>query len=300
MGQMVADTEIDGNLDSSGFNHVALKFRHNRVVDSITVTPQGDSTLPGRTVQFADSAFDLLGHALGPQPVTWSTSDSTRATISASGLLTAIAPGSVIVSASNHGVTGHAPINVLRPVTSVIITPPTLTFVAPAMVSLTVTLLDTAGSVVTGRRITWSSSNGTVAHVSTSGAVTAGATGAADIRATVPFDGRTGASHVTVRTVHLMQVAAGASHTCGLDADSSVACWGDGLAGQLGAAVRTTVTAPLYVNGGIRFRGVEAGNVHTCGLAVDSAAYCWGGDGAGQLGDGMTYPIRFRLPSLGG
>src|SRR5512134_3980283 len=46
-GQMAADTGINGNLDSSGFSHVALKFRRYPVVDSIAVTPRSDSALPG-------------------------------------------------------------------------------------------------------------------------------------------------------------------------------------------------------------------------------------------------------------
>jgi Regulator of Chromosome Condensation (RCC1) repeat protein/Big-like domain-containing protein len=299
-GQMAGDTEMDGNLDSSGFNHLALKFTHNPVVVSITVAPHSDSTLPKYTVQFTDSAFDLLGRALAPQPVTWSTSDPTRAIISASGLLTAIAPGSVTVSASNHGVVGQAQINVLRPVVSVVITPPTVRLVVPTTVPLTATLLDTTGSVITGRVLTWSSSDGGVASVAPSGAVTARATGSADIRATASLDGRNSAAHVTVRTVQLTQITAGANHTCGVAADSSVACWGDGEVGQLGAAVRTTVTAPLLVNGSVRFSAVSAGHVHTCGLAVDSAAYCWGGDGAGQLGDGNSTSDTVPVAVVGG
>lgn len=299
-GQMAADTGMDGNLDGSGFNHVALKFRHNPVVVSITLAPQDDSTIPGLTVQFVHAAFDLLGRALAPPPVTWSTSDTTGATISASGLLTAIAPGSVTVSASSNGVVGQTQINVLRPVVSVVITPPTVGFVVPATVPLTATLLDSTGSVITGRALSWSSSNAGVAQVTPSGSVTARATGFADIRTTVTLDGRSRLTPVSVRTVQFTHIAAGATHTCGMVADSIVACWGDGLVGQLGSEVRTTISAPVFVQGAVRFRILSAGHVHTCGLAVDSAAYCWGGDGAGQLGDGNDISDTVPVAVAGG
>jgi alpha-tubulin suppressor-like RCC1 family protein len=299
-GQVVADTEMIGNLDSSGFNHLALTFSHNPVVVSITVAPQSDSALPGHTIQFTDSAFDLLGRPLAPQPVTWSTSDPTLATISATGLLTTVAPGVVAVQASYQGVVGEAPMNVLRPVVSVIVHPPALTLVALASVPLTATLLDTTGNIVTGRPVTWTSLNSAVARVTPADSVMGQARGSTDIRGTVVLDGRSGLTHVTVRVARLKQLAAGTTHTCGIDVDSSAACWGDGQVGQLGSALRTIAAAPLFVSGGLRFKTLVAGHVHTCGLAVDSAAYCWGGDASGQLGDGDDISDTVPVPVTGG
>jgi alpha-tubulin suppressor-like RCC1 family protein len=299
-GQVVADTEMVGNLDSSGFSHLALTFSHNPVVVSITVAPQSDSTLPGRTVQFTDIALDLLGRLLAPQAVTWATTDSTLATISATGLMTAVAPGPVTVQANFHGVVGAAPMQVLRPVVSVIVHPPAQTFAVPATVPLSATLLDATGNVITGRAITWVALNSVVARVTLADSVKAEAPGSTDVRATVVLDGRSGLTHVTVRTVQVTQLAAGVTHTCGIDADSSVACWGEGLVGQLGSAIRTIAAAPLFVSGGLHFATLVAGHVHTCGLTADSTAYCWGGDGSGQLGDGDAISDTVPVPVTGG
>jgi alpha-tubulin suppressor-like RCC1 family protein len=299
-GVMVADTEIVGHLDSSGFNHLPHRFSRNPVVGSITVAPQSDSTLPGRTVQFRASAFDLLGRPI-PQPsVSWGTSDSTRATISTSGLLNAVTPGSVTVSASSNGVVGQTPFKVLSLVASVIVNPPEMTLVVPTTVGLSATLLDSTGSEITGRAVSWSSLNAAVAQVTPGDSVKGQSTGSANVRATVTLDGKTGITHVTVRTTQITQLAGGGTHTCGIDADSTVVCWGDGRVGQLGGGLRTIVAAPMFVVGARRFRAIVAGHVHTCGLAVDSAAYCWGGDVFGQQGDGNDTPDTVPVPAVGG
>jgi alpha-tubulin suppressor-like RCC1 family protein len=299
-GLMVADTEMDGKLNGSGFNQLALQFHHHPVVVSLTVGPQGDSTIPGRTVQFVDTAFDLAGRPIGSQPATWSTSDPTRATISPGGLLSAIAPGPVTVRATHETVVGETQFNVLRPVASVTIAPAPLSLVVPASLPLAALLQDASGSVITGRAMSWSSSNPPVAPVTPSGEVTAQALGSADIRASVDLDGRTGVAYASIRTMHLTQLTGGATHTCGVDADGTAACWGDGLVGQLGVAVRTNILAAAFVSGGIRFHVLSAGHAHTCGLAVDSAAYCWGGDWFGQLGDGNNTTDTVPAPVTGG
>jgi len=62
--------------------------------------------------------------------------------------------------------------------------------------------------------------------------VQAVALGSADIRATVVLDGTAGVSRVTVRTTQLTALVAGEDFTCGIDRDSTAACWGDGLFGS--------------------------------------------------------------------
>lgn len=295
-----ADTEMDGVLAGSGFSNVALHLKHHAIVDSLTVGPQSDSTVPGHAAQFTDTAFDLLHRALPPQVVTWSISDSTRASISAGGLLTAVAPGPVTVTASVSNIRGHAPFQILQPVDSVVIAPEQLAAVAPNTLPFAVVTLNSTDSVISGRALSWSSSNMAVARVDQTGLVTIRGLGSADIRATVQLDGKSNASHVIVRTVSLTQVTAGGLHTCAIDADSTVACWGDGTRGQLGSAVRYTIAAPLFVSGGTRFRLVRAGDAHTCGLAVDSSAYCWGLDASGQLGDGNDITDTVPVAVTGG
>ncbi len=297
-GRIYGDTVMVGNIDGSGFSLLPLTFSHNPVVVSITIPV--DSTVAGHTVQLKDSAFDLLGRSIPPPPVTWSTSDTTLAKISATGLLTGIAPGVVTVRATHGSVVGQAAVTVLVPVATVTLNPPSLTLVTLAGVLPTAILRDATGNLITGRAVAWVSLNTTVARVNPDNSVEAQALGSTDIKGTAVLDGRSALMHVTVRTVQPTQLAGGATHTCGIDADGSVACWGDGLVGQLGSGFRWTVAAPVFITSGVRFEALAAGFVHTCGLAVDSTAYCWGGDGSGQLGNGIVIPDTVPVGVTGG
>ena len=58
-------------------------------------------------------------------------------------------------------------------------------------------------------------------------------------------------------------VSAGWAHTCAVDADGSVGCWGDNAEGQ--------ASPP-----GGEFISVSAGWEHTCGIRTDGSVVCWG------------------------
>lgn len=299
-GQMLADTSIQGNLDSAGFAHVPLTFTHHPIVDSLSLAPRNDSLLPGRTRQFTAFAFDLLGRPLAGQAVNWSTSDTSLATISPTGLLTAHAPGVVTVQAKHDSVVAQVSLKLLRPVATVVVHPPLVSMVVPTTLVLSTKLLDSTGVEITGRTISWTSLNTAVARITAPDSVKASAPGSADVRVTAVLDQQSGIAHVTVRTTELTHLAGGEAHTCGIDSDSTVSCWGEGLVGQLGAALRTQVASPLFVAGGLHFKFIAAGHTHTCGLTADSAAYCWGGDGSGQLGDGDFVPDTVPVAVTGG
>ncbi len=93
-------------------------------------------------------------------------------------------------------------------------------------------------------------------------------------------------------SIPLVALAAGQSHTCGLDSEGRAFCWGSDRDGQLGlgspAAERCGVfpcaTRPRPVAGDLRFRALATGLRFTCGLTVGSVVYCWGLNDVGQLG----------------
>ena len=82
------------------------------------------------------------------------------------------------------------------PVASVTVAPASAPLMVGQTVQLMATLRDAAGSVLTGRTVTWSTSVGSVATVSSSGLVGAAAVGSATITAT--SEGQSGAATVTV------------------------------------------------------------------------------------------------------
>lgn len=80
-------------------------------------------------------------------------------------------------------------------------------------------------------------------------------------------------------------LAAGDAHTCGVQSDGSVWCWGANDAGQLGQDGGDRAE-PTHVGNG--FVSVAAGATHTCAILADASMECWGGNSRGQLGNGTS------------
>ena len=88
---------------------------------------------------------------------------------------------------------------------------------------------------------------------------------------------------------HVIALAAGDYHTCGLLTTGEVRCWGQNTAGQLGNGSRTQQNTPVAVTGLPRpATALGAGWNHTCAILDSGALYCWGANADGQLGDGST------------
>lgn len=84
-------------------------------------------------------------------------------------------------------------------------------------------------------------------------------------------------------------IAAGSSHTCGVEAGTGTAwCWGDGSSGQRGDGTTELRQRPRRVQSDERFRQISADSTHTCAVTESNALYCWGGNAFGQLGIGGT------------
>jgi hypothetical protein len=65
----------------------------------VRVSPGTSSVLPGRTLQLAALVLDADGNLLSGQEVSWSSSNSSFATVSESGLVTGVAEGAVTITA---------------------------------------------------------------------------------------------------------------------------------------------------------------------------------------------------------
>ena len=83
----------------------------NRVVASIQVHLASSTIQVGQTTQASVTMKDRRGRPIS-RTVTWSSSDPAVATISGSGLVTAVKAGSANIIASSSGVTGSAPLTV--------------------------------------------------------------------------------------------------------------------------------------------------------------------------------------------
>lgn len=168
-------------------------------VATVTVAPQGPTLIVGATLQLVAVTKDASGNTLSGRTITWSSSSSGVASVSASGVVTAAAAGTASVTATSEGVTGTTSVTVaVAPVTSVTVTPATGSLIIGATLQLSATTKDAAGDTLTGRAISWSSSNTSIASVSSSGLVTAVGVGTATI--TASSEGISGTSSIAVAT----------------------------------------------------------------------------------------------------
>ena len=129
--------------------------------------------------------------------VAWSSGNTSVATVSSTGVVTAKAAGTttITVTTKDGGKTATCNVTVVIPVTGVSLDQTSLTMVAGDNRTLTATV---SPSDATDKSVTWSSSNTSVATVSSTGVVTAKAGGSATITVTTNDGGKTASCSVTV------------------------------------------------------------------------------------------------------
>ena len=184
----------EGKTDSSALN---VSAPPTIPVASVSVSPTSATLQIGGSQQLSVVTRDANNNVLTGRVVTWGSANAAIATVSSSGLVRAVTAGSTTVTASSEGQTASAAITVaLAPVAAVTVSPATNTLQIGGTVQLSAVTRDAGNNVLSGRAITWSSSNAVVATVSTSGFVTALTAGTATV--TASSEGKTGSSTVTV------------------------------------------------------------------------------------------------------
>jgi trimeric autotransporter adhesin len=144
------------------------------------------------TVTFSDSTTqDVTSKA------TWVSSNTAVLTVSSSGIVTAVAPGTAILEATYQGVAGTIAITVTTgaTVSSVAVNGTVPAIGSTSQFTSTATFSDGTTQDVTSTAA-WVSFNAAVARVSSSGVVTAVATGTAVVKAT--YQGSSGTFTLTV------------------------------------------------------------------------------------------------------
>ncbi len=171
-------------------------------VDSVAVTPAPASVAVGITLQLTATLKDANGNTLTGRTVTWGTSDATLATVDANGLVTGKSVGGpVVITATSEGKSGTSSLTVTpAPVASVDVTPTPASVIVGTTLQLTATPKDAAGNALTGRTVTWGTSNATLATVDANGLVTGNAAGG-PVTITATSEGKSGSSAVTVNAV---------------------------------------------------------------------------------------------------
>ena len=212
-----------------------------------------------------------------------------------------------VVNETNATVSGetssfsiYAVLEVAAPVVVVTMSATVATVSVGQTLQLTATPKDALGNALTGRTITWTSTAGTVATVSSSGLVTTAALGQTTVKATSEgVEGQTAITVIPATIPSERTLAVGARHACGLDPAGKAYCWGENGFGELGDGTRIDRTQPTPVNTTARFVAITVGGAISCGLSQAGAVFCWGrntltGDGSS---DDRLLPVTVGLPS---
>ncbi|MCU0624850.1 MAG: Ig-like domain-containing protein, partial [Gemmatimonadaceae bacterium] len=135
-------------------------------VASVTLAPTSATIVAGGTVTLVPTVRDVRGRDVVGRPMLWESLAPAVATVSPSGVVTGVTPGSATVRLTVDGVVATAPITVTAiPVASVTLAPDSLTLDAGAAATLNATTRSSTGAVLTGRAITWRSLDPTIATV---------------------------------------------------------------------------------------------------------------------------------------
>jgi outer membrane protein OmpA-like peptidoglycan-associated protein len=202
---------VEGGLDlfsasstTSGLGLVTVGLSYftgaKKVLTQIAVNP-GSATLAAlrATTQFSAVAHDQKGRPMAGKMFTWRSSNPSVATVSSTGLVTAVGDGSAMISAASEGVTGSANVMVSRSAASVALAPTSASLNALGATQQFGASARDPGNSPVNVTYTWTSSNPAVATVSPSGLVTAVGNGTATI--TANSSGKTAAATVTVAQV---------------------------------------------------------------------------------------------------
>ena len=253
-------------VSSGGVSATAQVTVAAPVVASVEVSPPSSSMVRGTTLQLSATARDAAGNVIQLNVTTWGTSDEAVATVSASGLVTAVAAGGPVTITAYAGTeTGSATITVTEP-------------------------------IVPATRLSVGAEHSCVVRVDESalcwGANTDGRLG----------DGTTSPHTrpaVVGGSLHFREIAAGGTTTCGIVTDGPSYCWGSGASGNLGTGGTANVLLPAPITPAGEVFAVIAPSQSvrsTCALGLSGAVYCWGADPTRIMTGLDVVPMPTLLP----
>ncbi len=171
-----------------------------------TVSPGSIGLVAGHSQQLSVSLTDAAGNSVPTQSTSWTSSNTSVATVSASGVVMGVHAGSSTITATSGGATGSATAAVSAgSVQHIVVSPFTSNLSTGGTSQLTATLTDGSGNLISGQAVAWSSSNTSVATISTSGLVTAVHSGSSTI--TAAAGGTSGTASVDVAAGAVSSVA---------------------------------------------------------------------------------------------
>lgn len=179
-------------------------FPSSSTITALSISPTGPFVKPQNNKQFTATATfgnNTMGDATNQ--VTWTSSNTSIATINTAGLATGVATGTTTITAKSGSVSANTVLTVSnRTVTSVAVNPSTATInfslggQTQQAFSAQANFDDGTNATVTNLA-GWTSSNNSVATVNTNGVATAVTTGTVTI--TASYGGQNGTATLTVQ-----------------------------------------------------------------------------------------------------
>ena len=253
--------------------------------------------------QLSAMVQDSAGNMLVDVPVTWSghPDPSDVATVSETGLVTAIREGGFSVTATAGGISGYSEVIVRLPdaAASVTVTPSSMELPPGSALPIAATVRDASGRTLQ-RDVRWSSSNPSVARFDDPFGEKVWGVSAGTATITARSGDAFGTATITVAPRPILGVtfdtvfSAGSFQTCALNVAGAAYCWGGTTSNNWGT--RYSPPVPVRVTGGFVFTSLATSGYLSCGLVGAGEAHCWN-----YFGDLATIasPTAFTSLALG-
>ena len=263
----------------------------------------------GETVQLAATAKDA-GGATVSKSFTWLSSDDAVATVSSSGLVTAVGNGTATITASVDGKNGTADVTVSQVAAKLgFTTSPSNAdqgqTISPAVIVTALDARDNTATNYSGDVAVALATNpgGASLGGTMSIAASAGVAAFSDLTVDKAASGYTleaSANGLMSSTSGSFDIAgpapqgawsavsAGGLFTCGHRSGVGF-CWGTNGDGRLGAGSGgANATVPITLAAIQQVKALDAGDRHGCAVTVPGTVHCWGYNANGQLGDATS------------
>ena len=209
------------------------------VVAAVAIAVNASNIQVGQSTQAVATATDSSGNSITGRTVTWSSSAPSVATVSSAGVITGASVGTSKITATVDGVSASITETVsTSTVANVSVVLGSSSILVGGTTQATATATDASGNIITGRTVTWNSSNVSIATVSNTGVVTAAGAGTVSISGTV--DGITSGATLVVTSPTVASVtvtAPSSSITAGQTLQATAT-----VLDPSGAKLNTTVT----------------------------------------------------------
>jgi uncharacterized protein YjdB len=183
-GEMKAEAGAHNRFKLSPVEFTASALDGESQAASVEVTPSS-ATLNaiGDTVQLTAVVRDANGNQTSTGSVSWSSKNTSIATVDAAGRVVARKQGRASIVASVGSVTDSAVVDVEQLAASVTVSPASATLAKGSSHQFSATVKDANGATISEPSLTWTSSNPGVASVDAGGVVTAHEAGTATVTA---------------------------------------------------------------------------------------------------------------------